>query len=330
MRKVSHLALKPSSVIHYDVPGSSPDYKNSNSITSDTYLKEGLLLIPGLGRTDRLKTVIHNLKTMEHMLLDQSNLGWQCIIYVYAERLSDMERSEHLVSFWNETNSFDYIKSLCNVVEQPNKFVTENIRSIEPYLIENKYKYLFIVLDDCKLPDSSKDFDLKRFLHIFEYNHLTVASPLVIGANKGGGQKFREIMQRPAPPGKQGHVSVFVELFAWVVTVPAFNALWSLLCPSVNPYGWGYDIWYDRYAKKRVSGHKMGIITTMKVYHDQDFNAPGGGRTDTTDIKTKWKAMKTQEIFYKKHYKVNLHSFKMQNKTWNGVATGFLESPPSF
>ncbi len=41
---------------------------------------------------------------------------------------------------------------------------------------------------------------------------------MVVGANKGGGQAFRGVMQRPAVPGTVGYVSVFVELFAWVAT----------------------------------------------------------------------------------------------------------------
>ena len=42
---------------------------------------------------------------------------------------------------------------------------------------------------------------------------------MVIGANTGGGQAFRTIMQRPAVVGTSGYVSVFVELFAWMGTL---------------------------------------------------------------------------------------------------------------
>ncbi len=61
-------------------------------------------------------------------------------------------------------------------------------------------------------------FDLSLFLQIMQRNNLTAATPMVVGANKGGGQAFRGIMQRPAMPGTVGYVSVFVELFAWVAT----------------------------------------------------------------------------------------------------------------
>jgi hypothetical protein len=72
-------------------------------------------------------------------------------------------------------------------------------------------------------------------------------------------------MQREAQAGTEGYVSTFVEIFAWVLTVPAYEALWQLLHPFTNPYGWGYDFWYDNYAAARVPGHKMGIISTLQV-----------------------------------------------------------------
>ena len=63
-----------------------------------------------------------------------------------------------------------------------------------------------------------RKFDLSLLLDIMHRNNLTAATPMVVGANKGGGQAFRTIMQRPAVVGTQGYVSVFVELFAWVGT----------------------------------------------------------------------------------------------------------------
>lgn len=77
-----------------------------------------------------------------------------------------------------------------------------------------------------------------------EYNRLTLASPIVMGANTGGGQDFRKIMQTEAPAGTEGWVSTFVEMFAWVLTMSAYEALWELYYPSLNPYGWGFDLWY--------------------------------------------------------------------------------------
>ena len=160
------------------------------------------------------------------------------------------------------------------------------------------------------------------------HNNLSVASPSVVGANKGGGQHFRKIMQATAAPETVGYTSTFVEMFAWVMTVSAYQCFWELLCPHINPYGWGYDIWYDKYAKKRVVNHKMGIISTMKVYHEQNFSAIDSGRSDTTDMKIKWKAIKSQEKYFKRYLNTQLHHFKLRNQSWNGAATGFLYPPP--
>ncbi len=82
-------------------------------------------------------------------------------------------------------------------------------------------------------------------------------------------------MQRPAIEGTEGYVSSFVEMFCWVLRFNAYKALWELLYPSVNPYGWGYDFWYDYYGKTHVAGHRMGIASRVEVKHEQDFGAPG-------------------------------------------------------
>ena len=148
----------------------------------------------------------------------------------------------------------------------------------------------------------------------------------------GGGQKFRNIMQTEPLPGTEGYVSTFVEMFSWVMTMPAYQALWELLFPSVNPYGWGYDFWYDKYAKARVPGHRMGIVGTVRVKHEQDFAAVGQGRTDNTRVEEKWQALVNQEAHYKAHFGVDLRKIRekldLTNASWNGAVRGYLQTPP--
>jgi len=138
-------------------------------------------------------------------------------------------------------------------------------------------------------------------------------------------------MQTEAQPGTEGYVSSFVEIFAWVVTANAYRALWQLLYPFVNPYGWGYDFWYDSFAKTRVQGHKMGIISTVKVKHEQDFSLPSNGRTDTASVEMKWQAILEQEKHYKAYLDINLkkcrESVDLKNSSWNGAVIGYLQSP---
>jgi len=288
--------------------------------------KAGIVVIPGLGRSDRLHTVVHNLKTLEH-LLNQSEefLRWDCIVQIYADRTK--KTAGYL---WASSNlkEINYITSVCNLIENPNNLVTHNLRNIEPYLIKSQYKYIFILLDDCKLTTSGNRFDMNKLASIMAFNNLTVASPVVLNANKGGGQNFRRIMQAEVVNGYEGYISSFVEMFAMVMTMPAYQAFWDLLFPAVNPYGWGYDLWYHEYAKTRVVGHKMGIITTIRVVHEQNLTV--ADRTDNTKVEVKWKSLKAQERFFYLHYNINLHKMrvKVNNSTWNGAALGYLLSPP--
>ena len=131
-------------------------------------------------------------------------------------------------------------------------------------------------------------------------------------------------MQREALPGTAGYVSIFVELFAWVMDMNAYKALWELLYPSVNPYGWGYDFWYNNYAGSRVPGHRMGIVSVVKVKHQQGSE----GRTDNTAVKVKWAAVEEQERVYKSHLGINLKlcrkNLNLRNSSWNGAVTAFL------
>lgn len=135
-------------------------------------------------------------------------------------------------------------------------------------------------------------------------------------------------MQRPPEDKTVGYVSTFVELFAWVTTPDAYTALWKLLYPFVNPYGWGHDMWYDNYGLFTVPGHKMGIISSVSVKHDQDFSAANGGRTETASIKEKWNAVLAQEIYYKMYMDIDLRRCRkrsrMSNSSWNGPVLGYL------
>eukprot|EP01034_Spumella_vulgaris_P023630 gene23630-29869_t len=139
-------------------------------------------------------------------------------------------------------------------------------------------------------------------------------------------------MQTSASPGTVGYVSSFVEIFVWVLTMPAYQALWELFCPIVNPYAWGYDFWYDGYARGRVPGHRMGIMSTVRVLHEQNTTQTGTGRTDNTPFKVKWAAVQAQEAHYKRRLGVDLKYFRthmdLANTSWNGAVKGYLHASP--
>lgn len=273
--------------------------------------KHGLFVIPGLGRADRLITVLSNLQILRPFL--QS--GWDCIIYIYAPR--------HDTDFWNSPYLTRDVYTACTVIEYPSQRFAENLRLVQPLYLHSIYQYVFILLDDIKL---SNDFNLNIALRIMTRNNLTVASPRIVGANTGGGQKFRLIMQADVHTGTFGYTTSFLEVFACIMTVPAYEALWGLLFPSVNPFGWGYDMWYNCIGERQVKGHKMGIISAMTATHEQDLSTTG--RADNASIEVKWHAVLKQEKFYALHYKIPLkkcrNKLRLKNKDWDGAVTGYL------
>ncbi len=129
----------------------------------------GLVVVPGLGREDRLKTVVSNLKLLEKDYINgKNNQKWDCVIYVYAPRYD---------SFWS-LSDIQYVQSLCKIVENPNKRVTENLYMLQPALIRSAYSKVLILLDDCRLPGNDS-FDLVSMLRTMKQNDLTVISPMV-------------------------------------------------------------------------------------------------------------------------------------------------------
>ncbi len=220
---------------------------------SNTKIKDGIIVVPGLGRADRLSIVVENMKYLETTILASK---WNCIIYIYADR--------SVSSFWSMRSELGYLQTMCSIVENTNKRITDNLFMLQPALIKYQYAKVFILFDDIRITGPGTSFDVFELLSIMDRNNLTVVTPLISGANKGGGQEFRNIMQTPMMHGTVGYWSSFLEMFAWVMTMPAYSAVWNMLCPHINPFGWGYDFWYDNYAKVYVRGHKMGIASKRK------------------------------------------------------------------
>ncbi len=135
----------------------------------EPHYSKGLIVIPGLGRADRLQTVVSNLKLLEKKYINGA-YTWDCVIYVYAPRTE--------VSFWSMKSELDYVQSLCKILENPNKRVTENLYMLQPALIKDTYSRVFILLDDCKLLGNDS-FDMWKLLRAMKQNNLTVISPLV-------------------------------------------------------------------------------------------------------------------------------------------------------
>lgn len=140
-------------------------------------------------------------------------------------------------------------------------------------------------------------------------------------------------MQTSPKAGTLGYVSNFIEIFAWLTTVDAYEALWELLWPTINPYGWGYDFWYDGYSRERLRHHKMGIISAIEVFHEQNTSSVHSktGRTDNADVDVKWNAVLKQEKFYQKFKNITLKRYRSSLKIGDGSAlgpvAGYIQAP---
>jgi hypothetical protein len=154
----------------------------------------GILAIPGLGRADRLATVVHNLLMLQEAtdkssassttrsgIVTQSAAGnssfssslvveWDCVIYIYAPRLD-----KH---FWSHHSELKFLSKHCELIENANKRVTENIYMLQPALLQASYAFVFLHLDDIKI-ESQASYQLHRMVELLLCNELTVISPMV-------------------------------------------------------------------------------------------------------------------------------------------------------
>jgi len=134
----------------------------------------GLIVIPGLGRADRLINVVSNIRKLEPFLDSSLATSWDCIVYIYALRFE--------TSFWEMEHELNYLKKFCSIIENPGGKVTENMFWVQPALLRNKYKKVFFLLDDCKLESTNSKgiFPLDGLLLVMTRNNLTVVSPMVM------------------------------------------------------------------------------------------------------------------------------------------------------
>ncbi len=120
------------------------------SYTSSGRAGRGLVLIPGLGRVDRLQHVVDNLALLQSFISEQG--GWDCIVYIYAARhatepsISNVDEDS---AFWAESHSAnrDYVSKMCNVVENPGGLVAQNLWLAQPHLLRHVYSHILVCND---------------------------------------------------------------------------------------------------------------------------------------------------------------------------------------
>lgn len=139
-------------------------------------ISKGLLVIPGLGRADRLLTVLSNLRILlpsdgSSSGLRATGLHWECAVYIYAPR---EERD-----FWSHEKELAELQRFCTIVEVPGQLVTQNIFLVQPALIRHWADAVFLLLDDIRI-QSAADFSPLRMMQVMVANNLSVASPMVM------------------------------------------------------------------------------------------------------------------------------------------------------
>ena len=133
-----------------------------------------LLVFPGLGRSDRLETVLHNLQILfdqeKESLKTNSPFQFICVVYIYASRLE--------TEFWSNEAQLQQLSKFCQLIENPGKKVTENMFLIQPIYLKFSFDYVFLILDDVKIKNH-ETFQITKMLQIMKCNDLSILSPLV-------------------------------------------------------------------------------------------------------------------------------------------------------
>lgn len=130
----------------------------------------GIIVVPGLGRLDRIKTVAFNVEIL-FASDSSSSIQWDCVVYIYALRTD--------IAFWQDgRNGLIRIKKYCTLIENSGKRVSENMYMLQPALFQRSYSYVFLLLDDIMVPKDGQ-FSLQRMIQILHCNQLSVLSPMV-------------------------------------------------------------------------------------------------------------------------------------------------------
>lgn len=120
-----------------------------------------MLVVPGLGRPDRLSILLENLQLLSRQQRNSLNTKLpftiNCVVYIYAAR--------NETSFWSEEEKLTQLSKHCNLIENPNKKYADHLYMMQPATMADKFDYVFILLDDVVL-ESHETFNLQDLLRI--------------------------------------------------------------------------------------------------------------------------------------------------------------------
>merc|ERR1712032_706256 len=70
-----------------------------------------------------------------------------------------------------------------------------------------------------------------------------------------------------------GRITNFVEPQAMFFTASAWACWWDLIDTAHNQIGWGLDIWFYGYCRRRVRDFRMGIVDSMSAAHRSQLSS---------------------------------------------------------
>lgn len=137
---------------------------------------------------------------------------------------------------------------------------SEDIRYCEEQseVVKPPFSYSFAALCSVE-PLSFNPLHLFRFMSA---NNLRSASPVVVGSvwqsmNEQGPRQTEERHML------YGRLVNFIEIQLTAFDLTGWNCFWAIINPSLNTFGWGYDLCFYSMCSAR-----MGMLDTMFAAHD--------------------------------------------------------------
>jgi hypothetical protein len=223
------------------------NYKNDPEfLSTPNKFKKGLLIIPGLGRDNRLHIVQKNIRVLvsSGILLQKSKKEdiernelngendikgnkeyeniWDCVIYIYTKKPNEIDILND--SFWNKTGELTYLENFCEIVLNPGKLFTQNLHLVQPITVQYSYEYVFILLDDCRLmPTRQSNFSTN-----------SISNNNIDNNNNSYGQKHRR--------GERHKNKDLFDLHK-ILRIMKSNNL-TVASPMVRKYTYTYSLFY--------------------------------------------------------------------------------------
>lgn len=164
------------------------------------------------------------------------------------------EHFDYLIFAFDDTPFNEPIFSCCEIIREKGILCYFFKKYVTPDRCQ-KYDYVFAWVDDLLVGR----FSYRRFLEIFEQNHLDAAQPAL--------SKMSLISHHltSRTNARVGRLTDYIEVMAQVFTRDAWCRYWKMMEPDWAHWGWGYDS-----LLKSVCGlERLGIMDCETVTHQK-------------------------------------------------------------